>query len=157
MFIREFRNALREAVPHAFTAQRQGDSVPDIAQRRSRVSHGSQAAELGTSRLRLFCPQLRTCKSRTETSGLGHAWTAPCCQEFSACLQPWSEQPCVRPFTAVHMTAGHNALRGSGPSQQVAFRDAMAQLGCPDHRIDRSALHAVRPFQHSRLAARSRA
>ena len=24
-------------------------------------------------------------------------------------------QPCVRPVDAVHMTAGHNALRGSGP------------------------------------------
>jgi hypothetical protein len=24
-------------------------------------------------------------------------------------------QPCVRPVCAVHMTAGHNALRGSGP------------------------------------------
>jgi hypothetical protein len=29
----------------------------------------------------------------------------------------WSVQPCVRPLDAVHMTAGHNALRGSGPSQ----------------------------------------
>jgi hypothetical protein len=26
-----------------------------------------------------------------------------------------SVQPCVRPLSAVHMTAGHNALRGSGP------------------------------------------
>jgi hypothetical protein len=29
--------------------------------------------------------------------------------------QAWSVQPCVRPLSAVHMTAGHNALRGSGP------------------------------------------
>ena len=36
-------------------------------------------------------------------------------------LQPWSVQPCVRPVCAVHMTAGHNALRGSGPSQKAAF------------------------------------
>jgi hypothetical protein len=27
-------------------------------------------------------------------------------------------QPPVRPFGAVHMTAGHNALRGSGPGQK---------------------------------------
>jgi len=27
----------------------------------------------------------------------------------------WSVQPCVRPVSAVRMTAGHNALRGSGP------------------------------------------
>ena len=28
---------------------------------------------------------------------------------------------CVRPVCAVHMTAGHNALRGSGPGQKAAF------------------------------------
>jgi hypothetical protein len=33
----------------------------------------------------------------------------------------WSVQPCVRPVYAVHMTAGHNALRGSGPGQTPAF------------------------------------
>jgi hypothetical protein len=31
--------------------------------------------------------------------------------------QAGSVQPCVRPLGAVHMTAGHNALRGSGPDQ----------------------------------------
>jgi hypothetical protein len=30
-------------------------------------------------------------------------------------------QPCVRPIGAVHMTAGHNAFRGSGPGQKPAF------------------------------------
>src|SRR5262249_48996887 len=49
----------------------------------------------------------------------------------------WSVQPCVRPFGAVHMTAGHNALRGSGPGQNRAFKDAVALMGCPDRRIDR--------------------
>jgi hypothetical protein len=52
-------------------------------------------------------------------------------------LQASSVQPCVRPLGAVRMTAGHNALRGSGPSQKPAFDDAMAQVGCPDRRIDR--------------------
>jgi hypothetical protein len=33
----------------------------------------------------------------------------------------WSVQPCVRPVRAAHMTAGHNAFRGSGPSQKPAF------------------------------------
>jgi hypothetical protein len=33
------------------------------------------------------------------------------------------------------MTAGHNALRGSGPGQKPAFDDALAQVGCPDRRI----------------------
>src|SRR6516164_10992065 len=49
----------------------------------------------------------------------------------------WSVQPCVRPFGAVHTTAGHNALRGPGPGQKAAFDNAMAQVGCPDRRIDR--------------------
>src|SRR5258707_10734976 len=57
-------------------------------------------------------------------------------------LQAWSVLPCVRPLGAVHMTAGHNALRGSGPGQNRAFDDAMAQVGCPDRRIDR-LLHYV--------------
>ena len=56
---------------------------------------------------------------------------------FFTVLQRWSVQPCVRPFDAVHMTAGHNALRGSGPDQQPAFDNAWGQLGCPDRRIDR--------------------
>src|SRR5215831_10155783 len=33
----------------------------------------------------------------------------------------WSVQPCVRPVGAVHMTAGHNAVRGSGSGQKPAF------------------------------------
>jgi hypothetical protein len=37
-------------------------------------------------------------------------------------MQHWSVQPCVRPLGAVHMTAGHNALRGSGPGQKHAFK-----------------------------------
>jgi len=35
------------------------------------------------------------------------------------------------------MTAGHNAVRGSGPGQKDAFNDALARVGCPDRRIDR--------------------
>jgi hypothetical protein len=30
---------------------------------------------------------------------------------------------------AVLMTAGHNALRGSGPGQNLAFEDAVALVG----------------------------
>jgi hypothetical protein len=36
-------------------------------------------------------------------------------------LQLGSVRPCVRPLSAVHMTAGHIALRGSGPGQKDAF------------------------------------
>jgi hypothetical protein len=43
------------------------------------------------------------------------------------------------------MTAGHNALRGSGPGQKPAFDDAMAHVGCPDRWIDRLCISAVRP------------
>ena len=32
-------------------------------------------------------------------------------------LQNWSVRPCVRPLSAAHMTAGHNAFRGSGPDR----------------------------------------
>jgi hypothetical protein len=71
----------------------------------------------------------------------------------------WSVQPCVRPFSAVHMTAGHNALRGSGPGQKPAFENAVAQVGCPDRRIDRLCITCCSPSQpshHARYLARSR-
>jgi hypothetical protein len=42
--------------------------------------------------------------------------------------------------------AGHNALRGSGPGQKLAFDDALAQVGCPDHRIDRFCITCCPPF-----------
>ena len=60
--------------------------------------------------------------------------------------QRWSEQPCVRPLSAAHRAAGHNALRGSGPGQKLAFDDALAQVGCPDHRIDRFCITCCLPF-----------
>jgi len=47
-----------------------------------------------------------------------HVWTAPSWQGLSS-RAGWSVQPCVRPFGAVHMTAGHNALRGSGPNLHI--------------------------------------
>ena len=74
-------------------------------------------------------------------------------------LEAWSVQPCVRPGGAIHMTAGHNALRGSGPGQQHAFDDAMAQVGCPDRRIDRLCITCCSPSQpshHAGCPARSR-
>src|SRR5258705_2842606 len=51
-----------------------------------------------------------------------HVWTAPSWQELSSRMQRWSVQPCVRPVGAVHMTAGHNALRGSGPASKARIR-----------------------------------
>src|SRR5258708_16100339 len=66
--------------------------------------------------------------------------------------QAWSVQPCVRPVGAVHMTAGHNALRGSGPGHKPAFDDAMARVGCPDRRIDRLFITCCSPSQPSHHA-----
>jgi hypothetical protein len=88
-----------------------------------------------------------------------NVWTAPGWQELSSRLQHWSVQPCVRPVGAVHMTAGHNALRGSGPGQKLAFDDALAQVGCPDRRIDRLCITCCSPSQpshHAGCPARSR-
>ena len=49
--------------------------------------------------------------------------------------QAWSVRPCVRPLSAVHMTAGHSALRVSGPGHKPAFENAMALVGCPDRML----------------------
>src|ERR1035437_283579 len=73
-------------------------------------------------------------------------------KSFFHVLQHWSVQPCVRPFNAVHMTAGHNALRGSGPDQQLAFKNAMAHVGCPDRRTDRLCITCCSPSQPSHHA-----
>ena len=57
------------------------------------------------------------------------------------------------------MTAGHNALRGSGPGQKPAFDNAMALVGCPDRRIDRFCITCYSPSQplhHAGCPARSR-
>ena len=86
-------------------------------------------------------------------------WTAPSWQGLFSRVQHWSVQPCVRPLSAVHMTAGHNALRGSGPGQKLAFDNALALVGCPDRRIDRLCITCCSPSQPSHHAiwpARSR-
>ena len=83
--------------------------------------------------------------TRGRSIQMGHVWTAPSWQELSSRLQHWSVQPCVRPFDAAHMTAGHNALRGSGPDQQLAFKNAMAHVGYPDRRIDRLCITCCSP------------
>src|SRR3954463_14776012 len=104
-------------------------------------------------------PQLPTCERTSIGAALCHVWTGPCWQELSSRLQHGSVQPCVRPLDAVHMTAGHNALRGSGPDQKLAFDNAMALVGCPDRRIDRLCITCCSPSQpshHAGCPARSR-
>ena len=88
-----------------------------------------------------------------------HVWTAPSWQgESSRCVAGRCSHV-FGLFGAVHMTAGHNALRGSGPGQKPAFDNAMAHLGCPDRRIDRLCITCCSPSQPSHRAgypARSR-
>src|SRR5262245_19431102 len=50
------------------------------------------------------------------------------------------------------MTAGHNALHGSGPGQRPAFENAVAHVGCPDRRIDRLCITCCSPSQPSHHA-----
>ena len=45
-------------------------------------------------------------------------------KDFFSRMQHWSVRPCTRPVFFVCMTAGHNALRGSGPEQHLAFDNA---------------------------------
>ena len=82
---------------------------------------------------------------RAGMSALGHVWTAPSWQGLSSRVQHWSVQPCVRPVDAVHMTAGHNALRGSGPGHKRAFDNALAWWVVLIAGSTGSALRAVRP------------
>ena len=91
---------------------------------------GSKADILGDSGHVRFTPKSRHSSALIECPALCHVWTAPSWQGKSARLQPWSVQPCVRPVCAVLMTAGHNALRGSGPGQLHAFDNALAKVGC---------------------------
>src|SRR5205814_1939748 len=110
---------------------------------------GVNHAAFTTAASRALFPRLPTWERTSICDAVGHVWTAPGWQELSSRMQQRSEQPCVRPLDAVHMTAGHNALRGSGPGQKHAFDDAVAQVGCPDRRIDRLCITCCSPSQPS--------
>ena len=113
---------------------------------RLKCRHGSKGDIRGTSTVRPFYPLKPTSIGAVSMSAKGHVWTAPGWQGFFSRVQHWSEQPCVRPVDAAHMTAGHNALRGSGPGQKLAFDNALALLGCPDRRIDRLCITCCSPL-----------
>src|SRR5437763_1902869 len=57
-------------------------------------------------------------------------------QELSELLQHWSGAVMCPACLCGREAAGHNALRGSGPNQKHAFKDALTQTGSPDPRID---------------------
>ena len=106
-----------------------------------------------------FTPNKRTFGGTAAMSALCHVWTAPSWQGLSSRLQHWSVQPCVRPVSAAHAAAGHNALRGSGPGHKHAFDNALARVGCPDRQIDRLCITCCSPSQpshHAGCPARSR-
>ena len=81
----------------------------------------------------------------------GHVWTAPSWQG-EASRRRLGRCSHVFGLSAVHMTAGHNALRGSGPGHKPAFENAMALVGCPDRRIDRLCITCCSPSQPSHHA-----
>src|SRR5262249_38891848 len=109
-----------------------------------------------------------SCNARLDHT-LGHVWTAPPWQELSELLQHWSGavmcgrrrlgknflsccsigrvRSCVRPVLCGGEAAGHNALRGSGPNQKHAFKDALTQTGSPDPRIDLVCITSSCPRQ----------
>src|SRR5262249_29986968 len=108
--------------------------------------HAAESAETT-----LMTPKWTSANTRS-MSALGHVWTAPGWQELSSRMQAWSVQPCVRPVSAAHLAAGHNALRGSGPGQNPAFEDAVALVGCPDPRTARLCITCCSPSQPSHHA-----
>src|ERR1700720_6937 len=68
-------------------------------------------------------------------------------KDFPRVAALWSWQPCVRPFNAVHMTAGHNAFRGPGPGQKLALTMLWPEWVVPIPGSTGSALRAESPFQ----------
>src|SRR5262249_280567 len=76
-----------------------------------------------------------------------HVWTAPPWQELSELLQHWSGAVMCPACLCGGEAAGHNALRGSGPNQKHAFKDALTQTGSPDPRIDLVCITSSCPRQ----------
>ena len=87
---------------------------------------------------------------------LGHVWTAPPWQELSDLLQHWSGAVMCPACLAGCEAAGHNALRGSGPNQKHAFKDALTQAGSPDPRIDLVCITSSCPRQFLQNVKRRR-
>src|SRR5215813_10543443 len=67
--------------------------------------------------------------------------------DFLSCCSIGRARSCVRPVLCGGEAAGHNALRGSGPNQKHAFKDALTQTGSPDPRIDLVCITSSCPRQ----------
>jgi hypothetical protein len=67
----------------------------------------------------------------------GHVWTAPGWQGFSSRVQQWSEQPCVRPVSAVTRPALFQAFDNADKSQKFTefqwFDTRMCMHQCGEH------------------------
>ena len=136
----------RRTQPHRSRAR----SAPrDAAGRVMRLSdvqrNAQQLLALRASEMRWAWVQDRTTPISGRDPSGPEGVSSGLARAFFTCSR-WSEQPCVRPVSAVHVTAGHNALRGSGPGQKHAFDNALAHVGCPDRRIDRLCITCCSPF-----------
>src|SRR5881392_907866 len=68
-------------------------------------------------------------------------------KNFLTQLQHWSGAVMCPACLCGREAAGHNALRGSGPNQKHAFKDALTHTGCPDPRIDLVCITSSCPRQ----------
>ena len=115
------------------------------AGRAADVRYGSKAEKLVLS---ICCPLYPRCVDGSELA-----------RTFFTFAALVGALVCYGPLDAVHTTAGHNALRGSGPDRKPAFDNAWGQLGCPDRRIDRLCItccSSSQPSHHAGCPARSR-
>ena len=94
-----------------------------------------QLAGLTFGQLLPICPGQRTLSDGPGQVRFVHVWMALGWQEKFHVAGLVGAAMCSAVGT-VHVTAGHNAPSGSGPGQQHAFDDAMAQVGCPDLLVD---------------------
>jgi hypothetical protein len=103
-----------------------------VPQRRSmarrRSDKANRCSDIQDRQLRAMCGRLRVGRANLHVALL-------------------AVQLCIRPVSAVHMTVGRNALRGSDPGKKPAFDKAMAHVGCPDRWIDRLCLTYGSPSQ----------
>src|SRR5215470_10884763 len=139
--------SIASASPTAGAAEGRYHMAPDCAchtcrLRRRKIQslnacYGSKCEELKVRKASLQYPNDQSFWQVREISQRAMCGRLRVGKNFFHASSRWSVQPCVRPVSAVHMTAGHNALRGSGPGQFHAFDHAVARVGCPDRRIDR--------------------
>ena len=97
-------------------------------------------------------PRQRQFSGHTRSAAKCHVWTAP---SWQGNLHVCRLGRCSHVFglrARLDITAGHNALRGSGPGHNLAFDNALARVGCPDRRIDWLCVTCCSPSQPSHHA-----